>query len=194
MNEGVPLPPRVDQIPLSTFMMLPLPFSKDSVKEFNRCHLGKMFTIEFITKGTWDGYQVMALDSVERPISVGEPMVRVRFARLIISATSSNSTAIKFSSQGGFTDAMSDLSLDGFFDVISTFTLEGFLNEGDAKLEIKKIYSAGSELPGLPMQGVMAPFGILATFGGLEEQRREDRRDFSSHWLWLWKSRWSSPT
>lgn len=52
--------PLVEEIPFHKFMDLPLPFSKNSIEEFQRCHVGAMISKAFAEDGDWIGCKYSA--------------------------------------------------------------------------------------------------------------------------------------
>jgi hypothetical protein len=160
-----PIPPVACQIPFSTFMTAPLPFSFSSADIFHNCHLPAMTTPEFIESGEWAGYFCSNTDM--RP--GGQPAFNVPIQ------------GIRFTTIIHKEDSILDLCSITLFDSATCpFHLEGkLLRDWGKMIFVLCFHTSGTKIP---MQAIVTPFGIVAShgYGNLRL------------WMWLWKTVWST--
>jgi hypothetical protein len=160
-----PIPPVACQIPFSTFMTAPLPFSFSSADIFHNCHLPVMTTPEFIESGEWAGY----VFSNQNMQPGGQPAVIIPIQ------------GIRFSTIVHEENYILDLCSITLFDSVkSSFHFEGkLLRDRGKMILVLCFHTSGTKIP---MQGIVTPFGIVASHG---------YRNFRL-WIWLWKAEWST--
>lgn len=164
-------PPTSSQIPFSTFMALPLPFSAECVTNFNTCHMQSMCITSFIEAGTWTGHHLFVSHDTEEPANFICPVDGVQFS--------------SFPEQPD-TERRRMRSNRSFINPMGQFSFELDFKEGEGLLQLTTVYSQRGPID-LQFQGAMTPFGIVATFGFTQPIAGRQ-----THWLWLWKSEWTA--
>ncbi len=163
-----PLPPTALNIPFSSLMQVPSPFSLGCAEMFSTCHLPVMTSPEFIESGEWTGYY--------------GPHLNQPFPESTNSKFDGPMKGIKFSvSEHEVDPGMLDLHSSGdLFDFRGAFHFEGQIWRNTGKINLRKCWE--NDLTEMDLQALLTPFGILASRceGGV------------GHWMWLWKTEWSA--
>ena len=156
--------PVPSQIPFSSMMDLPLPFSSDAAKAFATCHLVKMTKVKFLQDGEWTGVFSVHYDRNINRILV-HPMDVAR-----VTATVRDYDSSVLDVHGTVEKSGRIMNFDGEVD----------RGTGQVGLRMRAINS----IEGCDCNCIITPVGIVGSWR---------TRSFDYHGLiWFWKSSWTA--
>jgi hypothetical protein len=163
----LPLPPTAFDIPFSSLMDVPVPFSLGCAEMFSYCHLPVMTSPEFIESGEWTGYYGIHLNQpfADSPRSRFDvPMEGIKFS---VTTHEAEPGILNLRSNGKLVDSR------------GAFHFEGQIWRDSGKINLRKCCE--NDPIETHLQALLTPFGIIAS-----------RHEGVGHWMWLWKSKWSA--
>jgi len=155
-------PPTAIQIPFTSLIDMPLPFSSEGGRSFSTAHLPTMTDPSFFSEGTWAGYSlsVFQMDDESSIGTFDTPLSDLKFQ----TRASPNDSNI--------VDIWCEKICDGG---LAPFRFRGTLRRDSGRIAL--IQCCVSAYIDITFEAVMTPFGIVGSWT-------------QGQWLWLWKSEW----
>jgi hypothetical protein len=182
--EGTACPPSANNIPLSSHMVPPTPFSPHGLEALTTCHLAATTTPTFFTNSDWTGYFSSRGDwrSVFHGIGGGNTYLAQNLQRAgNATVPSTVDQVVKFQLVKTFPSGDFVMQSNCFHTLADLHILTVLVRRKTGQLSVS-LSSPGKPIS-LPTEhavsnAVITPFGVVY---GIEPGR----------WLWLWKTAWS---